>query len=204
MSKKGIIVVISGPSGGGKGTVVKALREMMPDLGVSVSATTRSPREGEEDGREYYFMNRDDFEDMVSQGELFEYTTYCGNYYGTLRKEAERITGNGKDLILEIEVDGACQVKNKFPDAVTVMLIPPSAAELEDRLRGRGTENDSTVMNRLARAKEEIRLAGGYDYVVVNRSGMVDECAKTITGIISAEHSRASRMVEEIDNFFEN
>ena len=119
MKSKGSLVVISGPSGSGKGTVVKKLREIMPDVALSVSATTRAPREGEADGREYYFITRDDFEDMVAQGEILEFTSYCGNYYGTPKKEAERITGEGRDLILEIEVDGASQIKRLMPDAVT-------------------------------------------------------------------------------------
>ena len=137
MNNKGNLIVISGPSGGGKGTVVKKVKEMMPDLGLSISATTRSPRVGEEDGREYYFVSRDDFEEMLADGEILEYTTYVGNYYGTPKAEAVRITGEGRDLILEIEVDGASQIKRIMPEALTIMLIPPTISELEARLRGR-------------------------------------------------------------------
>ncbi len=204
MSSKGALIVISGPSGGGKGTVVKALMEMMPELGVSVSATTRAPREGEIDGREYYFISRDDFEEMIGDGEVLEYTTYCGNYYGTPKKEAERVTGEGRDLILEIEVDGAAQVKAKFPEAVKIMLIPPSLSELERRLRGRGTETEEVIQSRLARAVEEIALAPTYDYVVVNEAGDIEGCASKLIGIINAEHNRTCRMKEVIDNFTAN
>lgn len=204
MSSKGNLIVISGPSGGGKGTVVKALKDIMPELGVSVSATTRAPREGECDGVEYFFITRDDFEEMVQDGEILEYTTYCGNYYGTPRKEAERITGEGRDLILEIEVDGAAQVKKKFPEAVSIMLIPPSISVLEERLRGRGTESEDVIAKRLARACEEIALASSYDYVVVNENGGVLECAERIRNIIKATGNRADRMTEIINNFTNN
>lgn len=204
MQNKGTLVVISGPSGSGKGTVVKRLREIMPEVSLSVSATTRAPREGEVDGREYYFITRDDFEDMVADGEILEFTSYCGNYYGTPKKEAERITGEGRDLILEIEVDGASQIKRMVPDSVTIMLIPPSASILEGRLRGRGTETEQVIANRLARAKEEIKLATSYDYVVVNEEGGIDACAEAIREIIRAERSRSARMTYITDKFLDN
>ena len=204
MQNKGTLVVISGPSGSGKGTVVKRLREIMPEVSLSVSATTRAPREGEVDGREYYFITRDDFEDMVADGEILEFTSYCGNYYGTPKKEAERITGEGRDLILEIEVDGASQIKRMVPDSVTIMLIPPSASILEGRLRGRGTETEQVIANRLARAKEEIKLATSYDYVVVNEEGGIDACAETIRDIIRAERNKSARMTYITDKFLDN
>ncbi len=204
MSSKGNLIVISGPSGGGKGTVVRALKEMMPDLGVSISATTRAPREGEMDGREYFFISRDDFEEMVQDGDILEHTTYCGNYYGTPKKEVERITDEGRDIILEIEVDGGTQVKKKFPEAVTVMLIPPSLSVLESRLRGRGTESEESIRKRLERASEEIKFAPLYDYVVVNEDGAAYDCAKQIKRIITGEKNRAFRMKEVIDNFTKN
>ena len=204
MKSKGTLIVISGPSGSGKGTVVKALKEMMPELGLSVSATTRAPREGEIDGVDYFYVTRDDFEEMIEDGDILEYTTYCGNYYGTPRKEAERITGEGRDLILEIEVDGAGQVKKKFADAVTVMLIPPSLSALEARLRGRGTESEEVIQKRLARAVEEIKLASTYDYVVVNEDGGVEDCARQIRRIIRSECNRSFRMSDVIENFTNN
>ena len=204
MQSKGTLVVISGPSGSGKGTVVKRLREIMPEVSLSVSATTRAPREGEMDGREYYFITRDDFEDMVAQGEILEFTSYCGNYYGTPKKEAERITGEGRELILEIEVDGASQIKRLVPDSVTIMLIPPTVSKLEERLRGRGTETEQVISNRLARAREEIKLATSYDYVVVNEDDGVEECAETIREIIRAERNKSARMSYITDKFLEN
>lgn len=203
MSSKGSLIVISGPSGSGKGTVVKALMELMPDLGFSVSATTRSPREGEVDGREYYFVSRESFEKMIEDGDILEYTTYCGNYYGTPKKEAERITGEGRDLILEIEVDGASQIKRIMPEALTIMLIPPTISELEGRLRGRGTESEEVISGRLAKAREEIKLASSYDYVVVNEDGKIDECAELICNIIRANRNASARMKNVTDNFLD-
>ncbi len=198
---KGLLIVISGPSGSGKGTVVKALREIAPEIGLSISATTRNPREGEEHAREYYFITREEFERMLGADEILEYTTYCENYYGTPKAEVERVTGEGRDLILEIEVDGAAQIKKKYPDSITIMLIPPDIKVLEERLRSRGTEEDSVVRARVDRAREEITLAAGYDYIVVNEDGAVEDCAKKILAIMSAEKFRYSRMANTVDNF---
>ncbi len=201
MPKHGFLVVISGPSGGGKGTVVRRVREMMPEIALSVSATTRPPRAGEEDGKDYYFMDRDAFEEMVAREEMLEYTCYCGNYYGTPKKEAQRILLSGKNLILEIEVEGNTQVKRLYPDAVSIMLIPPTIEEMRQRLLGRGTESVETVEKRLARAAEEIRLAPEYDYIVINQRDGIEACARHICEIIRAESARASRMTEEIEAF---
>ncbi len=198
---RGILIVISGPSGSGKGTVVKRIKELRGDIGLSVSATTRSPREGEVHGREYYFITHDDFREKLERGEILEHTEYCGNYYGTPRSEVDRVISTGRDLILEIEVEGAAQIKKLYPDAVTVMLIPPTLEELRRRLEGRGSEDSATVEKRLCRAADEIKLAGEYDYVVVNENDGIDRCAEKILEIISAERSRSSRMTETINNF---
>lgn len=199
---RGMLIVISGPAGSGKGTVVKELRAMTPNLGLSVSATTRSPRPGEEDGVHYYFMSRDDFEEALSHGEILEHTVYCGNYYGTLRSEVERVLSGGHDLILEIEAEGAMQIKRLFPDTITIMLIPPDGEILESRLRGRGTETDDIILARLRRAREEIAISEKYDYIVVNHDGGVQQCACDIAGILKAEHLRSGRMKHITSHFF--
>jgi len=201
--EKGLLIVISGPAGSGKGTVVKLLREMLPDLGFSVSATTRGPRPGEEDGVQYYFMTRDDFEEALAHGEILEHTVYCGNYYGTLKSEADRVLTGGHDLILEIETDGAMQVKRQFPDAVAIMLLPPDGKTLESRLRGRGTETEDVILNRLARAREEVELSEKYDYVVVNENDGAAACAEEIAKILTAEHHRPARMKHVTAHFFD-
>ena len=201
--KKGLIIVISGPAGSGKGTVVKALREKMPTLGISVSATTRSPRPGEVEGVHYYFITKEEFERRIASGEILEHTYYCDNYYGTPKSELERITAEGKDIIFEIEVNGAIQIKKLFPEAVAIMLLPPSAKLLESRLRGRGTETEEIIERRLLRAREELKLLHHYDYLVVNGENMVDDCVELIRDIINSEHSRTSRMTDFAENFFE-
>lgn len=196
---KGLIIVISGPAGSGKGTVVASLREMIPNIGFSVSATTRAPRPGEVDGVNYHYITRERFAELLEGGEILEHTEYCGNMYGTLKSEAVRVLEEGRDIILEIEVEGALQVKRLLPeDTVTVMLIAPDKHELERRLRGRGTETDEVIKTRLSRAITEIGLAENYDYVVTNETGKSGECAEKIRSIIGAEHSKYTRMKDTI------
>ena len=184
--KKGILLVISGPAGSGKGTVNAHLLER-DDFVYSVSATTRAPRPGEVDGVNYHFISKEEFLHRIEHGDMLEYTEYCGNYYGTPRKEAEEVLASGKNLILEIEVEGARNVKARYPDAVLVMLLPPSYSVQEQRLRSRGTETEEKILERLARAKEEILCAPAYDYVVYNRDGRDTEAAEDILAIVTSE-----------------
>ena len=200
---EGIIFVISGPSGSGKGTVMEYLKELYPEAGLAVSATTRPMRDYEQEGREYFFKTREEFEQLLDAGEILEHTTYNGNLYGTLKSEADRILGEGSDLLLEIEVDGAGQIKRLFGEqAVSIMLIAPSGEEQARRLRGRGTDSEEVIAARVARAYEEIRQAPFYDYVTVNENGRAKECAEGILGIIRAEHRKSRRMAAYIHDYF--
>ena len=189
---KGLLIVVSGPAGSGKGTV-NAHLFATGDFVYSVSATTRAPREGEIDGVNYHFISKEEFLERLGNGDMLEYTEYCGNYYGTPKKEAERVLASGKNLILEIEVEGAENIKAKYPDAVLVLLLPPSFEVQEKRLRGRATETEKKICERLARAKEEIWHAPSYDYVVYNRDGKDREAAEQILSIITAEKCSLKR-----------
>lgn len=200
---KPILFVVSGPAGSGKSTVTKMLPKSYPDtIGLSVSYTTRAPRDGETHGVEYSFTDRKLFLKMVENGEIVEHTTYNGNLYGTPRAEIERIMGDGKDIVLEIEVDGATQIRKDFPEAVCIMMIPPDAKTLEARLRGRNSECESDISLRLERAKEELLFSPNYDYLVINHDGMEAECAKQIKSIIDAEHSKMSVWSDFLADFF--
>lgn len=183
---KGIMLVVSGPAGSGKGTVNGMLMQR-EDFAFSVSATTRAPRPGERDGVNYHFITRDEFLERIASGDMLEHTEYCGNFYGTPLKEALEVLSEGKNLILEIEVEGAMNVKKKYPDAVLVLLLPPSYSVQEQRLRGRGTETEEKILLRLARAKEEVALSDCYDYVVYNHDGRAEEAAAQILSIVEAE-----------------
>ncbi|NIK75726.1 guanylate kinase [Paenibacillus castaneae] len=188
---KGLLIVLSGPSGVGKGTVCSVLRKRMPDLIYSVSATTRLPRDGEIDGVNYFFKSREQFLDMIERDALLEHAEYVSNYYGTPRDFVERTLASGKDVILEIEVQGALKVKQKFPEGIFVFLLPPSLDELKQRITGRGTESLDTINNRMSVAVEEMNLLGHYDYAVLNDE--IDNACDRIRSIIIAEHCRRER-----------
>lgn len=191
-SQNGLLIVVSGPSGSGKGTVLSKLFSRREGMFFSVSATTRAPRPGEINGQQYHFLTHDEFEKKINGGGMLEYASYCGNYYGTPRSAVEEKCGKGLDVVLEIEVQGAMQVKKACPDCVTVFIAPPSAGELESRLRGRGTESEAVIKNRLETAVGEIAYADKYDYIVVNDN--VDTAANKIDCIVTAEKCKTSRL----------
>ncbi|WP_274361554.1 guanylate kinase [Paenibacillus thermotolerans] len=196
---KGLLLVLSGPSGVGKGTLCARLRELAPDLVYSVSATTRAPRAGEVEGKNYFFTSRERFRDMIDRGELLEWAEYVGNFYGTPKRFVEETIEQGRDIILEIEVQGAMQVKRNFPEAVFIFLLPPSLPELLSRITGRGTESESVIQSRMQTATEELKLIEQYDYAVVN--DVVDDACKRIRSIIQAEHCKKERMIPAIQSW---
>ena len=182
MNKKGVLTVVSGFSGAGKGTLMKALLEKY-EYGLSISATTRAPRDGEVDGREYFFLSKEQFEKMITKKELIEWAKYVDNYYGTPKAYVEEQLSAGKNVILEIEIQGALNVKEMFPDALLIFVTPPTAQELKDRLIGRGTEDIATIEKRLARALEESEYMEQYDYIAIN--DILEDCVEEMNNIIS-------------------
>lgn len=201
MEKRGILLVVSGFSGAGKGTLMKELLHRYENYALSVSATTRKPREGEEEGREYFFKTREEFEQMIADGELIEYACYVGNYYGTPKAYVEQKLKEGRDVILEIEIQGARKVKERFPDTVLLFVSPPNAEELRRRLTKRGTESPEVIENRLSRAVEEADGIEDYDYFVINDD--LDACVEHVHRIVRCERSRTSRCGEQIENIRE-
>jgi len=186
-----MVVVLSSPSGGGKTTIARRVLAGRSDMGYSVSATTRAPRTGEVAGREYHFLSQGEFARRVEAGEFLEYADYNGNRYGTLDSEVGRVNGAGKHVLLDIEIQGARLVRERFPEALLIFVIPPSGAVLAGRLRGRGTESDEVIDGRLRRAVEEIGAAGEYDYVVTNDD--LDVAVATVNTILDCEALRPSR-----------
>lgn len=185
MTKKGLLLVVSGPSGVGKGTICKEYLNKYDDCALSVSATTRSPRDGEVDGVSYFFLSHEEFRKKIDEGGFLEHAVFCDNYYGTPKDAVMEKLEEGKNVILEIEVQGALQVRSHYPEAVFVFVIPPSVETLEERLRGRGTETDEVIKKRLERAKAEFKYIDKYNYVLVNDT--VSEAVCRLHSIIEAE-----------------
>ena len=199
---KGLLLMISAPSGGGKGTILKELFAQEENLRLSVSATTRQPRPGEENGKQYFFLSREEFETKIQTGQMLEYAEYVGNYYGTPREPVERWMDQGRDVVLEIEVKGGAQVKKLMPECVSIFILPPSMQVLEKRLRGRGTEEEATIQQRLAKAREEIPHAKEYDYVVFN--DRLEDAVSDLRAIIHGEKLKFSRNTDSIERVLEH
>ena len=198
MKEKGILIVVSGFSGSGKGTIMKEMMRQYDNYALSISATTRNPRPGEEDGREYFFKTVEEFEKMIAKDELIEYARYVDNYYGTPRAYVEEQLDAGKDVILEIEIQGALKVKEKFPETLLLFVTPPNAKELRNRLVGRGTETMDVIDFRMNRAKEEADGLDQFDYLIIN--DVLQDCVEQMHRIIQGEHRRSFRNIEFIEN----
>lgn len=187
--RKGLLILISGPSGTGKGTVCDLLRQKHPEISYSISATTRQPRPGEQDGVNYYFYTKEKFREMIDQGQLLEWAEVYGNFYGTPKQKVLDRLNAGEDILLEIDTQGALNVMKVMPEGLFIFLLPPSLEELAARLKGRGTETEESLHRRLGAAVDEIKLATKYRYVVVNDK--VEDAEETIANIIEAEHHRS-------------
>lgn len=207
MSQRGILAVVSGFSGAGKGTLIKELlKRYEGQYALSISATTRKPREGEVHGREYFFLSKEEFENLIEEDALIEHACYVENYYGTPKSYVMQQIEAGRDVILEIEIQGALKVKEKFPNTLMIFITPPSAEELERRLRGRGTESDEVIRNRLHRAAEESEYMDRYEYILVNDE--LSACVDEMHYLIQAQHGRVrerqaliSEMKEQLSQF---
>ena len=197
MKKQGTLVVVSGFAGTGKGTVMKELLGRYDSYALSISATTRNPRPGEVDGREYFFKTKEEFEQMIANNEFVEHACYVGNYYGTPKKYVKEQLAAGKDVILEIEIQGALNIKSQFPDALLLFIAPPSADVLKSRLVGRGTETAEVIEQRLARAVEESKGIENYDYLVVNDD--LDECVENVHQMIQSAGWKMSRREADVE-----
>lgn len=197
MFRKGLLIVISGPSGTGKGTVLRLVKESCHNIKFSVSATTRTPRDGELEGVNYFFKTKQEFENMILNNEFAEWVKYCDNYYGTPKKWIEDNINEGYDVILEIEVEGALNIKKQFPECVTIFMLPPSLEELRHRITSRGTEEIAVIEKRLQKAKKELNFIDKYDYVTINDS--IEESVKEINSIILSEKLKYQRNKEIIN-----
>ncbi len=202
MKEKGLLIVLSGPSGVGKGTVRKAIfSQEDTEFEYSISMTTRKPREGEVDGVDYFFKTREEFEELITQGRLLEYAEFVGNYYGTPVDYVRETLDSGKDVFLEIEVQGAQQVREKFPEGLFIFLAPPSLSELQNRLVTRGTETNDIIKGRMDTARKEIEMMNLYDFIVENDT--VENACHKIKSIVQAEHCRRERVQQRYLNMLE-
>lgn len=201
MQSEGLKLILSGPSGSGKGTIVKELIKE-ENFVVSISATTRKPRVGEEHGKHYFFKTTEEFEEMIAKEELLEYANFCNNYYGTPKVFINETIKSGKDIILEIEVQGAMQAKSAYPDAILIFIMPPTFEELQSRLIGRGTESDDVIEARLNRAREELLAFKEYDYIVINDN--LEDAVTEIKQIVQAEKLRSYRYKSYIEQMLSN
>lgn len=197
VTPQGVLLVVSGPSGAGKGTICSMLREQMPNLGYSVSVTTRQPRTGEVDGVNYFFKTVDEVKAMIAKDELLEYAEVYGNYYGTPREYVMEQLKSGKDVLLEIDIQGALQVKKRFPEGVFVFIVPPSLDELSARIYKRGTDSEDVIKRRLASAASELTYAAEYDYIIVN--DIAEKAADKVLTIMEAERYRVARTYFIVD-----
>lgn len=200
MKNRGILTVVSGFSGSGKGTIMQLLLSEHPEYRLSISATTRAPRPYETDGKEYFFKTEEQFRELIRTDQLLEYARFVKHYYGTPRAYVQKQLEEGYDVILEIEMQGARQVKKRLPDAVMVFVTPPSFEELENRLKGRGTETEDVILGRLQQAVQEAEAMREYDYILVNENGKAEECAEKLHSVIQCEHLRMSRNIPFIEN----
>lgn len=188
---RGMLFIVSGPAGAGKGTICNTLKQLVPGIHLSISATTRSPRRSEQNGIDYVFVSRDQFEKMIADNELLEWAEICGNFYGTPRALIDQLLTGGQDVLLEIDVQGAAQIKEMYPDAIMVFVMAPSLSELEQRLQNRGSDSAETIQNRIALANRELQHVHDYDYLLIN--SVIQTAVEDLKAIIQAEGCRVSR-----------
>ncbi len=201
-NKKGLLIVLSGPSGAGKDSVLRKILEKRKDLKLSISYTTRPPREGEINGKDYHFVSKDEFMSLVNNGQMLEYALYCDNYYGTLDFRANKEIAKGNNIILEIEVQGAELVMTEYPEAVSIFIVPPSINELRQRLLSRGLDTPETIEDRITEAKKEINFAKHYNYIVINDN--INECVENILKIIDTENMKSFKNLNIINEVLKN
>lgn len=199
MADSGILFVVSAPAGCGKDTILNELFKKTDAAGYAVSATTRAPREGEENGVHYHFLSREEFMEKISQNEVLEYTEYCGNYYGTLKKSVDDLLSKGKDAVLKIEIEGAMNIRKQFPEACLVFILPPSWEVLETRLRNRGTETPEKIAERIKQAQTELSYAENYDYLIVNDA--LETAVDDLLSVFRAEKHKRTRCGKLLEQF---